>query len=459
MTVTDMMCTQAGSGLLDALQPFVISSLHLSGRILGQGAYGVVLEAEIPGATCAVKKLHDVFQTGDAEWVDDQALEIYRTKFIRECKLLSSIRHPYIVQFLGVHFFPGSATPALVMEKLLTNLHGFLQPDTQHKPYIPVGLKISILHNVAQGLLFLQSHSPPIIHRDLSAKNVLLNIGMEAKIADLGVARLMPASKILMTKGPGNSIYLPPEAHGDAYDISIDLFSLGVLALFTFTLIFPDPLPATYTDVEGKVIGRTEIERRSVCMKELYEQLQNDHEIVSLIEKCLDNHPVQRPDIREIVQVLVTFKARCSDVHVAMNRLELLQVIERNGRETQDLTKQESQEREDTGNLGLDLSTGDSVSVKESETQLQVKITILILHYVSAVSVVLKYTTAVSTRVYVGVRVCTRVYDVCTRVYVCVCVCTRVYVCTGVYARVCVCTCVYDLDYNVELHSMSMVHT
>ena len=371
--------TQAGSGLLNALQPFVISSLHLSGRILGQGAYGVVLEAEIP--TCAVKKLHDVFQTGDVEWMDEQALEIYRTKFIRECQLLSGIRHPYIVQFLGVHFFPGSATPALVMERLLTNLHSFLQPESQHKPYIPVGLKCSILHNVAQGLFFLHSHSPPIIHRDLSARNILLNTGMEAKIADLGVARLMPTSTTPMTKGPGNSIYLPPEAHGDAYDISIDSFSLGVLALFTFTLIFPDPLPATYTDMEGKVIGRSEIERRSVCMKELHKQFQSDHRIVSMIEKCLNNCPVRRPGVQEIVEALTTFKAECSDMHVAMNRLELLQVIERNRKEIQDLRKQGIQGRDlkDTGNmvemmqkLGSDLSTEDPVPVKESETQLQV---------------------------------------------------------------------------------------
>ena len=124
---------------------------------------------------------------------------ISKRQFVRECQLMSTLRHPHIVQFLGVCFLHGSQLPALVMERLMTSLHDLLDPETDPppppdapKPFFPLSLKCSILHNVASGLAYLHERSPPIIHRDLSARNVLLNSGMVAKIADLGVARIVP---------------------------------------------------------------------------------------------------------------------------------------------------------------------------------------------------------------------------------------------------------------------------
>ena len=131
---------------------------------------------------------------------------------------MSTINHPNIVRFLGV---AGSRLPAMVMERLLTNLHDLLDPerDTQlprdaRKASLPLSLKCSILHNVASGLTYLHERSPPIIHRDLSARNILLTSGMVAKIVDLGVARIVARMRTAatMTKGPGASVYMPPES-------------------------------------------------------------------------------------------------------------------------------------------------------------------------------------------------------------------------------------------------------
>ena len=326
-----------------ALEPFVISSVRPTGKILGRGAYGEVLEAKMPGATCAVKKLHDILQTEDEEWVDPQMVGQNRGKFISECQLMSRLRHPHIVQFLGIVFFPGSDTPALVTERLLTDLHSLLLPTRkgQHKPYIPLGLKYSILHDVSQGLFFLHSRDQPIIHRDLTAANVLLNSAMVAKIADLGVARLMPMVRGAMTKGPGNAVYMPPEAQEGRYDASIDIFSFGVLALFSLTQIFPDPLPATYTD-RGKVEARTEVQRRSAFIAQIPSESHSRNPLVGIIEQCLDNVPAQRPKMQRVLELMEAAKAEDHDTHTQMNKLELVQAIER---EREELAQEHNRER------------------------------------------------------------------------------------------------------------------
>ena len=231
------------------LRPFVLSNVRLTGTELGAGAYGRVDEVEIP-VGAAAKTIYGVLHGNAGP----------RDAVVRECQLMSALRHPNIVQFLGVCFFPGSRLPALVMERLLTSLHDLLDPETRLPPGAPtplsfftLSLKCCVLHDVARGLAYLHERSPPIIHRDLSARNVLLNSGMVAKIADLGVARIVPRMRAAttMTKAPGASVYMPPEAVAPAasnaerskYDASIDIFSLGVVTIFTIGETFPcDPL-------------------------------------------------------------------------------------------------------------------------------------------------------------------------------------------------------------------------
>ena len=258
----------------------MLSNVRLTGTTIGAGAYGSVEEVAIPGAICAAKKIHDFLH--DTSQVGQAEIDKATTQFVRECQLMSTLRHPNIVQFLGVCFFPGSRLPALVMERLLTSLHDLLDPEIDPppppdapKPFFPLSLKCYILHNVANGLAFLHERSPPIIHRDLSARNVLLNSGMVAKIADLGVARIVPRMRAAatMTKAPGASVYMPPEALEDKpgqkkeeegkkskYDASIDVFSFGVVSIFTLTQTFPCQLLAPTYREGRRHIARTELE-------------------------------------------------------------------------------------------------------------------------------------------------------------------------------------------------------
>ncbi len=311
------------------LTSFVVPNVRPTGRELGKGAYGSVEEVEIPGAVCAAKKIHTEFlNIGSCE---DIAYMV--SKFASECRLMSKLRHPHIVQFLGVCYLPGAKLPSLVMERLDTNLHELLETT----PNLPLTVKNSILLDTARGLLYLHSQSPPIIHRDLTARNVLLNSSLVAKIADLGVARIVdvqPDQLATMTQGPGNTVYMPPEAMGEhtQYNSSLDIFSFGNVALFTLTQVFMGPKlrAATYTDNAGKIIARSEIERREYGFHILYSDLGEENPLSKLTQSCLQNHPTDRPNAADLVERI---KKISSDNMESPSKLELMKQLSSNEKE------------------------------------------------------------------------------------------------------------------------------
>ena len=326
------------------LRPFVLSDVQLTGTRIGGGAYGKVEEVVVP-VGAAAKTIYAFLQEGD----DATAAELPKaaTEFARECQLMSTLRHPNIVQFLGVTFFPESRLPALVMERLLTSLHDLLAPDppplsgaATPLSFFSMALKCSVLNNVANGLAYLHEQLPPIIHRDLSARNVLLDSDMVAKVADLGVVRIVPRERAAatMTKGPGALVYMPPEAFAEKskYDVSIDVFSLGVVSIFTIGHVFPcDPLePNYYDETSGMLLARTELQRRSEYMRYVNEQLRacgqlrGDHPLIRLIQQCLHNLPAKRPGIREVLHLLEEAKAGVRDEESEWNKHELIRALQ-----------------------------------------------------------------------------------------------------------------------------------
>ena len=172
---------------------------------------------------------------------------------------------------------------------------------------------------------------------------------MVAKIADLGVARIVPrvGAAATMTKAPGAGVYIPPEAlenkPGDEnedvneqekkskYDMSIDIFSFGVVAIFTLSKTFPcDLLAPTYRDSGDRFLARTELQRRERYMKIIFKDLRRTHPLVRMIEGCL-NFPEKRPSISEVLHLLeeaqTAARYEAGDEQMSMNRLELVQAL------------------------------------------------------------------------------------------------------------------------------------
>ena len=278
--------------LFAGFEAYKLAGVHVTNEELGHGSYATVLELEYMGLKCAGKKIHELLlRQGDTSYTV--------CRFEEECRLLSQVRHPHIVQFLGVHFQEGVLTPILVMEFLPTNLTSCIEQYS----ILPKGFSYSILHHVALGLHYLHNQTPPIIHRDLSSNNILLTPNMTAKISDLGVARILNLSPLQisrMTQTPGTPAYMPPEVMvaNPKYDMSVDEFSYGILMIHIFSGRWPEPQVGQVHTEPGKMIPVSEAERREVFLQ----AIGNDHPLMDIIMKCISNHPQSRAHTEEIVK-------------------------------------------------------------------------------------------------------------------------------------------------------------
>ena len=289
------------------LEPYLLKGVRQTAECkrLGNGSFGVVDELYVQGTLCAAKQLHGSLLDPRTQGVDRVI-----SRFVEECRIMTSVRHPNIVQFLGLHIFSNSTHPTLVMEKLAMSLEDLLNEADKEKEDVPLSLKVSILSDTAKGLVYLHNHKPQIIHRDLTSRNILLTLAMQAKITDLGNALIVDSDTVAMTmtQTPGTAVYMPPEAvHAQArYDSTIDMFSYGHLALYTIIQEFPrDLLPATYMEESKRQLcARSEIERREKYITALHQKMGKRHLLTNIVERCLDNLSDERPSALQVLENL-----------------------------------------------------------------------------------------------------------------------------------------------------------
>ena len=269
------------------------------------------------GTLCAAKEIHSIL----LESVNRQELERTKTTYLRECRQCCALRHPNIVQFLGLYYPPstsqsggGSKLPVIVMELMEESLKSYVESAEQNNTIISYLSKLSILQDVALGLRYLHHQNPPVVHRDLSPNNILLTAHLVAKISDLGVAKAVKLdSKHSMTKVPGTSDFMPPEAleESSKYGASLDIFSYGGVALFVISQEWPVLLPIKRFDESlNRLVFLTEVERRQKYMDIMKE---NTKDLVALITLCLDENPKMRPVIAKVLERVKELKCTCPD--------------------------------------------------------------------------------------------------------------------------------------------------
>ena len=232
---------------------------------LGIGGWAVVKVAKLK---VAAKCLHSQL-----------IYDYHRRLFRREMDVAATVSHPNLLRFLGARLEGGMA---ILTEFMPTSLRALVN----RRPLQLLSLEhiLSIAIDVARALNYLHNMSPdPIIHRDLSSANVLLQPspdgGWLAKVSDYGTANFQSQ---LQTENPGSPVYTAPESRDPALQTpKMDIYSFGVLLVEMCTCDFPAP------------------ERRAELMESIdYPRLLN------LIRQCLNVDKDRRPTAAQLVELL-----------------------------------------------------------------------------------------------------------------------------------------------------------
>ena len=285
---------------LDA-QVVQVEGLDLEENIAGSGAYGCVFRVTVNGRDCIAKKLHNILLQEESLGQRERIL----TKFRNECHILSGLNHPNIVSFVGVHYGRDKNDISLIMERLHSDLANFVETH----PDMNIATRIHILYDVSKGLHYLHSLSPPLIHRDLTAPNILLTEDLTAKIGDLGVSRYVDLERLthVLTNIPGNPSYMPPECHEErpTYTTKLDIFSFGHLIIHTVIGDFPKVYNVPRSDPNYfKYIndGKEELMRRNTAVHG--DKMGEKHDLYPLVVRCLHDRYQQRPSAVKVIRSL-----------------------------------------------------------------------------------------------------------------------------------------------------------
>ena len=287
----------------------------LKDQSLGIGSYGAVCKAKCDDLLCAAKIIHPTLfdPTALQQVAPQREHRLPIRRFEQECDFMSAIRHPNIVQYLGMFRDTDTRLPVLLMELMDDSLTHFLESSTQPIPY---HIQVNICHDVSLALSFL--HSNNIVHRDLSSNNVLLRGNILAKVTDFGMARLgdinPQATRFTSTMCPGTDVYMPPEAVQDkpVYTEMIDCFSFGVIIVQTLTRQFPKP-GDRLQEVEfnhpglprGTVCVRVpEIDRRQNHIN----QIDPNNSLLPIAFDCLKDKDGERPSAHQLCERVAALK-------------------------------------------------------------------------------------------------------------------------------------------------------
>ncbi|KAF1336326.1 Tkl protein kinase, partial [Globisporangium splendens] len=225
--------------------------------------------------------------------------------FIAEIKLVAKLDHPKIVAFVGAAWTIEADLQALFEYMDGGDLRTYL--DHERTPRVWTSEKVQVAIDVVEALVYVHSFAPPLVHRDLKSRNVLLSKSLEAKLTDFGVSRYRSENNT-MTAGVGTGRWLAPEviSGNKDYGPAADVFSFGAVLseIDTHALPYDDVLGPNGTRLADVALlqlistGQLTPSFRASCPEKLRE----------LAKRCCAFDPDQRPTATELAYALRTFK-------------------------------------------------------------------------------------------------------------------------------------------------------
>nr|XP_034924364.1 MDIS1-interacting receptor like kinase 2-like [Populus alba] len=279
---------------------------------IGTGGYGVVYKAVLPSEqVLAVKKFH---QTPEVEM---SSLKSFRS----EIDVLMGIRHRNIVKLYG--FCSHAKHSFLVYEFVERGSLRKVLKDEEQAGKMDWDKRMNLIKGVANALSYMHHDcSPPIIHRDISSNNVLLDSEYEAHVSDFGTARLLMPDSSNWTSFAGTFGYTAPElAYTMKVDEKCDVYSFGVLTLEVMMGKHPGDFISSLM-LSASTSSSSPIGHNTVLKDVLDQRLPPPENLVSPTNKneladgvahgaklafaCLQTDPHYRPTMRQVSTELTT---------------------------------------------------------------------------------------------------------------------------------------------------------
>ncbi|KAL6189391.1 hypothetical protein ACLB2K_040780 [Fragaria x ananassa] len=279
---------------------------------IGKGGSGSVYKAKLPsGDIVAVKKLHPVLEGEGTSRMD----------FHNEIRALVEIRHRNIVKLRG---FCSHARHSFLVYDYLDNgsLASILSKEYEAKK-LEWSTRVRIVKGVAHALSYMHHDcSPPIVHRDISSNNILLDYEYEPCVSDFGTAKLLNPDSSNWTTRAGPYGYIEPEL---AYTMKVtekcDVYSIGMLVLEVIMgkqlgdFISSSSFPSTdenisLTDMLDKRLPppTPNVEKELMI-------------IARLAIECRHSHPQSRPTMHMVSHVLSSQPATSSKSEITVEQL------------------------------------------------------------------------------------------------------------------------------------------
>lgn len=277
--------------------------------VIGRGAHGTVYKASFaPDELYAVKKLAFAGQ------------ERGNTSMVSEIQTIGKIRHRNLVK---LEDFWLRKNYGLILYRYMPNgsLHDVLH-EMNPLPALEWNARYKIAVGTAQGLAYLHYDcDPPIVHRDIKPKNILLDSDMEPHISDFGIAKLLDQSSASSESisVAGTIGYIAPEnAFTTLKSKEFDVYSYGVVLLELITRKQAlDPFfmeDSNIVEWVRSVWNETEDVGR-IADPSLLEEfigtsiLEEVIDVLLVALECTDKKPSKRPTMRDVVNQLVAAHA------------------------------------------------------------------------------------------------------------------------------------------------------
>ncbi|XP_019185433.1 PREDICTED: cysteine-rich receptor-like protein kinase 2 [Ipomoea nil] len=266
-------------------------------NILGKGSFGDVYKGTLQsGDVVAVKKLTIISSREKAN-------------FETEISLITNVNHPNLIRLLG---YSSNGKVLILVYEYMPNASLDRYIYGEKRGMLNWKQRVDIILGTARGLAYLhEQFDVCIIHRDIKSSNILLDDEFQPKIADFGLARLLPENNShLTTKFAGTLGYTAPEyaIHGHLSE-KVDIYSFGIVILEI---------------ISGRRSSDIKIEPVTEYLLEQAWKLYENDQHLRLVDNNLDSNEYEAEEVKRMLEIALVCTQSPSNIRPSMSELVVM---------------------------------------------------------------------------------------------------------------------------------------